>query len=120
MEQNYILGTGNAATGSGAGVSSGPGSNQVRQFLTKMMHDTLSERLHTLPTSLPAELEAANPDLYLMWDVLSAPRGTGQTLSVLAPPMLAFLSLFGLQMEGKSRGQVQKAFEYTEVRPKTC
>jgi hypothetical protein len=96
MEQNYIYGTGNAATGSGAGVSSGPGSNQVRLFLTKMMHDTLSECVHTLPTSLPAELEAANPGLHLMWDVLSAPRCTGQTLSVLAPPMLAFLSLLWL------------------------
>jgi hypothetical protein len=35
MEQNYIYGT------AGAGVSPGQGSNQVRQFLTKMMHDAL-------------------------------------------------------------------------------
>jgi hypothetical protein len=51
---------------------------------------------HTLSPSLPAELEAAGPDLHCMWQVLSTPTSTGQMLSVLPPPMLAFLPLLGL------------------------
>ncbi len=49
MEQNYIHGTGTAGAGD-PGVSSGQGSNQVRQFLTKMMHNALM-CTYTLPVS---------------------------------------------------------------------